>query len=125
MVAPGEGAEGLVASLRELADSVSPVAAEPVEASDGPSGIAAAISAYERQGERLRPAAALVHGSGDRSLAAVISLVKLEIPVARLAELPGEASGVDLAGLLADHTISPDAAVPEQIRSWLRRVLFA
>jgi hypothetical protein len=101
------------------------VAADPVAALDGASAIAAAIAAYERQGERLGPAAALVHGSGDRSLAAVISLVKLEIPVARVAESAGETPRVDLAALLADHTISRDASLPEQVRSWLRRVLVA
>jgi hypothetical protein len=67
---------------------------------------------------RLAPVAAIVHGSGDRPLAAVISLVKLEIPVARVA-----GSGDGLTELLADHTISPGDGLQEQVRSWLRRIL--
>jgi hypothetical protein len=67
---------------------------------------------------RLAPVAAIVHGSGDRPLAAVISLVKLEIPVARVA-----GSGDGLTELLADQTISPGDGLQEQVRSWLRRIL--
>lgn len=124
LIAPGEGAEELLASLRELEGSFSLVASDPVVTIEGPAGIAAAISAYERQGERLGPAAALVHGSGDRPLAAVISLVKLEIPVARLAEDPGP-GGNDLPGLLADCTIAPGDGLAQEVREWLRRILLA
>jgi hypothetical protein len=118
LIAPGEGAEDIVASLAELEGELSVIAADPVAVSDDPRGIAAALSAYERQASGLAPAAAIVHGSGDRPLAAVISLVKLEIPVARVA-----GSGDSLTELLADQTISPGDGLQEQVRSWLRRIL--
>lgn len=120
LIAPGEGADEIVASLSELEDIVELVHAESVADGDGPSAIAAAIAAYEAQAKALAPAAAIVHGSGDRALAAAISLAKVEIPVARIAA-PG--SDEDLTGLVAGHTIAPDRTLPEQVRDWLRRIL--
>jgi hypothetical protein len=123
LIAPGEGAAELLVSIAELGDSVSLAAADPVAGGDDAAGIATALSAYEAQGRRLEPEAAIVHGSGDRSLAAVISLVKLGIPVARLTAPAATASGDDLPGLLSDHTIPHDEAVAEEVRDWLRRIL--
>jgi hypothetical protein len=123
LIAPGEGAEALLAELAELAPALELVAGDPVAETEGPGGVAAALSAYESQADRLAPSAAIVHGSGDRPLVAAISLVKLGIPVARLdAAEPGVE---DLAGLLADHTIPPGEAVGEQVQGWLHRILFA
>ncbi len=119
LIAPGEGAEDVVASLAGLEGEVELVRAEPVADGDDPAAIAAAIAGYEAQAKRLAPAAAIVHGSGDRPLAAAISLVKLEIPVTRVAA-PGED---DLAALVAGHTIAPDGSLAEQVQSWLHRVL--
>lgn len=119
LVAPGEGAENMVVSLAELEDGVEVVRADPVMDGDGPALVAAAIAGYEAQARALAPAAAVVHGSGDRSLAAAISLAKLEIPVARVADPAGD----DLTGLLAGHTIAADSPLAEQVREWLRRIL--
>jgi hypothetical protein len=116
LIAPGEGADGIAASLAELEGAVSIATADPVAAGDGPATVARALLAYERQASRLAPGAAIVHGSGDRPLAAAISLVKLEIPLARVGG-PGEG---DLIGILASHTISPGESLAEQVRAWLR-----
>lgn len=119
LVAPGEGAENMVVSLAELEDGVEVVRADPVMDGDGSALVAAAIAGYEAQARALAPAAAVVHGSGDRSLAAAISLAKLEIPVARVADPAGD----DLTGLLAGHTIAADSPLAVQVREWLRRIL--
>jgi len=125
LIAPCEGAKKLLDSLAELEPGVSLVVADPVAEGDDPGSVAAALAAYEGQADRLAPSAAIVHGSSDRAIAAVISLVKLGIPVARLSGPGAEPVGNDLAGLLADHTIPPGAPLPEQVRSWLRRILSA
>ena len=119
LIAPGEGADEIVASLADLQGTVELVRAEPVSDGDGPTTIAAAIAGYEAQAKTIAPAAAIVHGSGDRSLAAAISLAKLEIPLARVAS-PAED---DLTGLVAGHTIAPSRPLAEQVRDWLRRIL--
>lgn len=119
LIAPGEGADEIVASLADLQGTVELVRAEPVSDGDGPTTIAAAIAGYEAQAKTIAPAAAIVHGSGDRSLAAAISLAKLEIPLARVA---GPAED-DLTGLVAGHTIAPSRPLAEQVRDWLRRIL--
>jgi hypothetical protein len=86
---------------------------------------AAAIAGYEAQAKRLAPAAAIVHGSGDRTLAAAISLAKLEVPLARVAPASEARTGRDLPALLADHTIEHDGALAEQVRAWLGPILAA
>lgn len=119
--------EGLLESLGEALATLDPpvglVLGEPVPFTDTPAGVAAALATWERQGERLDPAAAIVHGTGDGPLAAAISLVKLGIPVARL-EDPG-ASANDLPGLLADRTLTLGESLQEQIADWLPRILSA
>jgi hypothetical protein len=125
LVAPGEGAEEVIAFLTGLQETVELVPAEAVAGGDGPSVTAAAIAGYEAQGKRLAPAAAIVHGSGDRTLAAAISLAKLEVPLARVAPASDARAGRDLPALLADHTIEHDGALAEQVRDWLRRILTA
>jgi hypothetical protein len=119
LIAPGEGAEEIAAALAELEGQVELVTADPVADGDDPRMLAAALAAYETQARSLDPAAAIVHGSGDRPLAAAISLAKLEIPLARVA---GPAED-DLTGLVAGHTIAPSGPLAEQVRDWLRRIL--
>jgi hypothetical protein len=119
LIAPGEGADDLVASLAELEDTEI-VRADPVAGGDDPAAIAAAIAGYEAQGQSIGPAAAIVHGSGDRPLAAAISLVKLEIPVARVSGPDGDG---DLTGLVAGHTVQAGGSLAEQVSAWLRRIL--
>lgn len=119
LIAPGEGAEDVADSLAELEGTVELVRADPVADGDGANAIAAAIAAYEAQAGDIAPAAAVVHGSGDRTLAAAISLVKLEIPVARVLGAEGD----DLAALVAGHAIPHDGALAEEVGRWLRRVL--
>lgn len=123
LVVPGEGAEALLDVLRDSGAGVEPVAAEPLALGDGPAAIADAIAAYEQLGRRVMPAAALVHGSGDRTLGAAISLVKLDIPVARL-EHP-DAGADDLAGLLAERRIAADGDLATELSTWLGPILAA
>jgi hypothetical protein len=116
LVAPSEGAEKVVASLAELGEALEIVRADPVAGGDGPAALAAALAAYEAQARDIAPIAAIVHGSGDRTLAATISLAKLEIPVARVAAAEDD----DLAGLVADRVLAHDEAIVEEVREWLR-----
>ena len=125
LVAPGEGAGEVIASLTGLEETVELVPAEAVTGGDGPTATATAIASYEAQAKSLAPAAAIVHGSGDRTLAAAISLAKLEVPLARVAPASEARAGRDLPALLADHTIAHDEALAEQVRDWLRRILTA
>lgn len=125
LVAPGEGAEEVIASLTGLEETAELVPAEAVAGGDDPTATAAAIAGYEAEAKSLAPAAAIVHGSGDRTLAAAISLAKLEIPLARVAPASEARARRDLPALLADHTIAHDEALAEQVRDWLRRILTA
>jgi hypothetical protein len=115
LIAPAEGADAVVDALAELGVDVELARADPVPEGDGPAAIAAAISGYEAGARRIAPAAAIVHGSGDRALAAAISLAKLAVPVARVAETGDD----DLTGLVAGHTIAPGGTLAEQVRDWL------
>lgn len=123
LIAPGEGSEAVVEDLRGLDVPVELVVAERLPLGDGPAAIAGAIAGYERLGESQRPAAALVHGSGELTLGAAISLVKLEIPVARL-ESPA-AEGEDLAGLIAERRIASGADLAAEVSTWLGPILAA
>jgi hypothetical protein len=122
LIAPGESVpEALAAIVRgglsELDSPADFVLAEPVPAL----AVASALAHYERQGEDLAAAAAIVHGSGDATLAATVSLVKLGIPVARLED--ADAAANDLPGLLADHRLAPGDGLQQEVAAWLRRIL--
>lgn len=121
-LAPAGAAPALSEVLGDVEPTPEALPAQAPELREGPLALAGSLRELERQAIELEPDAALVGAEGDEALAAVVSLVKLGIPVIRVRE-PGGAGEQDLPGLLADHEVEVGENAAAQVAAWLRPIL--